>query len=104
MRSRAINRRGICFYRDNDKDFLFVWRDPKSLQNLEGCANAIKNCPSSVCWTTISNEYLRNKCHRVTRETVASFPAYSTLLMRADWMDQEMLAHGEAVLPYPPIE
>ena len=98
-----MNRKGICFYQERaTKDCLFVWRKPGHEQHLEGCANAISGVPSSVCWTAVGDSYLLARCRRVTRGEVAESPGTAVLLMRADWMAQQIDEHGIAVLPYPP--
>ena len=103
--------KGIHYYTEKDTgDLLFIDGssgriDHKGIYAFDGCANAISNLPSSINWTGISQEYLHEKCSRVSERqvmlTALTNKDICTLLFRAEWVRQSRRVEREPSLPYP---
>lgn len=102
----------VKFYRDPDGAYL--WRDARPFKlwkeqdgygkywEKEANATAITGDRLSLCWTTVSTDYLR-KCKRVELSDLPDEWFFDECFIpRALWFSQEVCQGRQPVLPWPP--
>lgn len=67
----------IQFYREHGGDFLAIntatnryYRNTFRQDHFEARATAIQGLPTSVCTTSVSRQFLRERCRRIAKQRV----------------------------------